>query len=65
MGNKELLRALADDTWQIGKETILSSRKDNLKSISCCLHDLAAGRDTRWYMNTRSKQNEQKSASNR
>ena len=65
MENEELLRVLADDTWEIAKNTVNYYQKNNLKSISGCLHDLAAGRDTKWYLETRMQENEQKSTSNK
>lgn len=47
----ELITKLADDVWEVGKKLELKEFEisKNLKTISGCLHDLRAGRDTKWY----------------
>ena len=51
MEQKEIIVKIADDVWAIAKELKDFKTRENLKTISACLHDLRSGRDAGWYMN--------------
>jgi len=47
--DKKLITKLADDICAIAKKMEVSEESKELKTISSCLHDMRADRDTSWY----------------
>ena len=49
--NEELITQLADDVWELAveAEAIDGALSQKIKTLSGCLHDIRAGRDTKWY----------------
>lgn len=47
--NTELITKLADDVWEVAKKLEGTEESQELKTISGCLHDIRANRDTAWY----------------
>ena len=50
---KQLIREIADDVWDLSNHTQDYSLQKKIKQISGVLHDLGANHDTTWYQKNR------------
>ncbi len=47
--DKKLIAKLADDICAVAKKLKASNEKEELKTISGCLHDIRREHNTKWY----------------